>query len=94
MRFDAVLNRSYDRFLANVDLDQQFLVGKKQKKSRAYRLWPEQMLSNSTEQRDITPAVRSVRSRAFETAIGILIWLAFAVAAMVALYFLSFLAGD
>jgi hypothetical protein len=34
------------------------------------------------------------RSNLYEKAIGVLIWLAFAVAGMVALYLLSFLAGD
>jgi hypothetical protein len=52
------------------------------------------MLSIPTERTNTTPTERSIRSSLYEKAIGILIWLAFATAALVALYFLSFLAGD
>jgi len=52
------------------------------------------MLSISTERTNVTATEQSIRSSLYEKAIGILIWLAFAAAGMVALYFLSFLAGD
>jgi hypothetical protein len=51
----------------------------------------EEMLSISSER---TATEQSIRSSLCEKAIGILIWLAFAAAGLVALYFMSFLAGD
>ena len=79
-------------FTQNVDLDQIFLTRKEQ--FRVPAAWMEEMLSISTERTNVTATEQSIRSSLYEKAIGILIWLAFAAAGMVALYFLSFLAGD
>jgi hypothetical protein len=79
-------------FTQNVDLDQLFLTRKEQ--FRVPAVWTEEMLSISTERTNVTATEQSIRSSLYEKAIGILIWLAFAAAGMVALYFLSFLAGD
>ena len=79
-------------FTQNVDPDQFFLTRKEQ--FRVPAAWMEEMLSISTEHTNNTAAEQNIRSSLYEKAIGILIWLAFAAAGMVALYFLSFLAGD
>ena len=79
-------------FTQNVDLDQIFLTRKEQ--SRVPAVWTEEMLSISTERTNTTATEQSIRSSLYEKATGVLIWLAFAAAAVVALYFLSFLAGD
>jgi hypothetical protein len=52
------------------------------------------MFFMSTEDPNTTATGHSIRSSLYEKGIAIVIWLAFAATAMVALYFLSFLAGD